>query len=53
MPGKIHPKKQMKFLEAAAHGGLTKSSGGPSPQVASKMLSHESHSTKSRLMKGK
>ena len=51
MPGKIKSKKQMKFLEAAAHGGLR--SGGPSKEVAQKMLSHESHETKSRLMRGK
>ena len=51
MPHKIKSKKQLKFLEAAAHGGLN--SAGPSKETAQKMLSHESHETKSRLMKKK
>jgi len=52
MPGKIHSSKQFRFLEAAAHGGL-KNSVGPSKNVASKMLSHESHETKSKFAKKK
>lgn len=40
MPGKIKSAKQFRFMQAAAHGGL-KNSVGPSPQVASKMLSEE------------
>jgi len=51
MPNKIKSKKQLKFLEAAAHGGL--SSAGPSKATAQKMLSHESHDYKSKLMKKK
>jgi len=52
MPKKIKSKKQLKFLEAAAHGGLS-SSTGPSKATAQKMLSHESHDYKSKLMKKK
>lgn len=51
MPGKIKSKQQLKFLRAAASGSL--SSGGPSKETAKKMLQHESHETKSRLMRGK
>jgi len=51
MPNKIKSKKQLKFLEAAAHGSL--SSAGPSKEQARKMLSHETHEKKSKLMKGK
>lgn len=52
MPGKIKSAKQFRFLEAAAHGGL-KQSTGPSKETAQKMLSHESHETKSRFARKK
>lgn len=45
MPGKIKSAKQFRFLEAAAHGKLDVA--GPSAATAEKMLSHESHATKS------
>jgi hypothetical protein len=52
MPGKIHSGKQFRFLQAMAHGMKKKGKGvGPSAEVAQKMLSHESHKTKSRLAK--
>ncbi len=55
MPGKIHSGKQFRFLEMMAHGGKSnkKKGAGPSKEVASKMLSHESHETKSRFAKMK
>jgi hypothetical protein len=54
MPGKIHSAKQFRFLEGIAHGMKKKKKGaGPSPEVAKKMLSHESHETKSKLAKEK
>lgn len=52
MPNKIKSARQFRFMEAAAHGGLKKSIG-PSPEVARKMLSHESHEVKSRFAKKK
>lgn len=52
MPGKIKTPAQFRLFEAAAHGGL-RNAAGPSPEVAKKMLSHESHSTKSKLAKKK
>lgn len=48
MPGKIKSGKQFRLMEAAAHGDAI---GGPSKEVAEKLLSHESHATKSRLAK--
>ncbi len=50
MPNKIKSKKQFRFLQAAAHGGL-KDSMGPSEETAKKMLSHESEKTKKKLAK--
>lgn len=47
MPGKIKSAKQFRFLEAAAHGASDKMS----KKTAKKMLSHESHKTKSRFAK--
>ena len=40
------------MFEAAAHGGLTHGVG-PSPEVAKKMLSEESHEKKSMFAKEK
>lgn len=51
MPNKIKSKKQFRFLQAAAHNGLSDKSVGPSPEVAKKMLSHESESKKKKLAK--
>ena len=51
MPGKIKSAKQFRMFEAAAHSGLK--GAGPSPEVAKKMLSHESHETKSKFAKKK
>ncbi len=51
MPGKIKSAKQFRFLQAHASG---KAKGaGPSEEVAKKMLSHESHATKSKFAKAK
>lgn len=51
MPGKIKSAKQFRMLEAAAGGHLK--GMGPSPEVAKKMLSHESHETKSKFARMK
>ena len=51
MPGKIHSGKQFRFLEGLAHGMKPKKGLGPSKEVAARMLSHESHKTKSKLAK--
>lgn len=48
MPNKIKSKKQFKFLEAAAHGGL-RGSVGPTKETAKKMLADESSSKKKKL----
>lgn len=54
MPGKIHSGKQFRFLKGIAHGMKKKKKGvGPSKEVAAKMLSHESHATKSKFAKEK
>ena len=50
MPGKIKSGKQFRMLENKAHGG---GGIGPSKEVAQKMLSHESHETKSMFAKKK
>jgi len=47
MPGKIKSAKQFRFLESAAHSGAE----GIMPSTAQKMLSHESHDTKSKFAK--
>lgn len=49
MPNKIKSKKQFKFLEAAAHGGLKNL--GPSKETAKKMLDHETESRKKKFAK--
>lgn len=54
MPGKIKSGSQFRFLEGIAHGMKKKKKGaGPSKETAAKMLSHESHSTKSKFAKEK
>lgn len=51
MPNKIKSKKQFRFLQAAAGNGLSDKSAGPSPEVAKKILAHESEANKKRLAK--
>lgn len=51
MPNKIKSKKQFRFLQAATNSGLSDKSAGPSPEVAKRMLSHESGSKKKKLAK--
>jgi hypothetical protein len=52
MPNKIKSAKQLRFMQAAAHGGL-KNSVGPSPKVAAKMLSEEPKKKMSKFAKMK